>query len=105
MDEFKKKKRWPLSSPHLILPAGEHSDQADWAKPVRLYHSQHLHKNHIGFNVLAGALDTGTAQTVKGSVPAWLNRLFLALASSVDLFSCTHIAVVPPHSMADMSEC
>lgn len=63
---------------HLLLPAGEHLDQAERAKPAPLHHSQHLHENQYVFHVLAGALDTGTAETVKGSVPARLSRLCLS---------------------------
>lgn len=59
---------------HLIPPAGAHLHEADGAKPAPLLCSQHLHENHIGFNVLAGALDGGTAETVKASVPAGPRR-------------------------------
>lgn len=85
---------------HLLLPAGEHLEQVDWAKAAPLHHSQHLHENHIVLHVLAGALDTGTAETVKGSAPARLSRLRpTARASVEDLFSCTRIAAVPSHSV------
>lgn len=60
---------------YLLLPAGEHLYQAARAKPAPLHHRQHLHENHIVLHVLAGALDTGTTEAVKGLVPAGLSRL------------------------------
>lgn len=59
-----------LLSLYLLLPAGEHLDQAAWAKPAPLHHRQHLHENHIVLHVLAGALDGGTPEAVKASAQA-----------------------------------